>query len=1021
MLTDSVGDTRIIEIVPPRTRKVLAATLALLAAAWVLAQSPFSPIPGRDAAALTGFAGLHPFRPIGTPLWGAVVWTLSHLPIPVAKSTILLQALLAGICVASIVRLLLRMPFRHARELRLDMLHVEARDRISAAAFGSLFFIASSSFLLTFAYPRPESLSVTLLLAGVACTVDHLTLGGMGRLAGAVALLSLSAAEHVAAVLLAPFIAIAMLARCMMQRESVKRLLIAAFLWSFAGIAAIAVGIALFMQSQAAEWREMTRVSEALRLFWQEYMARGPRSIPRVGWLAIAAFAFLPLPFLAMRKGGDRNFSLGIGGIALRLVALPIIGAVILFNLPGAPLRVALTDSSLPLVYAAAAVWAGRLWGYLFGMLAAFGRNDDRKGAHPIAARPSPMLIALWTAAGLLLTGCAAWRNRPADINRVARSAAAMAARITTSAEEGEWMLTSGELDDHLLIAGRDGGGAVRILNMRGATRRAYQRFLAQREPWFEPQWLQVAGFEPVLAQWMARAAEQHTPVRAIASLDLFAPAGAAMRPADLAYRLTQENAPLETLDREIELLQSIAPLRAARAPSASAFAEWFNTYLGRYWNEVGVELMRARRADLARRAFDRALDFDASNPAPHINRLLLVQTSGAPPDLTLLESARAALNPIVGARGGMGFQIAFGRIAVEGSTFTPLFPISETESPPEETAIERYARLAAEGRDDEARRELDALIAADPANLRALQERFALFIRRREFAAARADLAAMQRLGASPWLAQLAEGRLLIEEGRLDEAIAHFRALTLRHVASPDAFLGLALALDRAGRIEDWKRVLPDLDRVASNHPPSLNYLAENAAVNRDWVRARRYWERSYELDSNALSTLESLIRLDFMEQNAAKLMEHASAMLRRRPYHALAWYALGTGAALQGNWGEAVRAYEITARMAPSLEVFNDWGWALHKMGRNEAALEKLVAATESHPDSARAWATRGLIELELGRSAEAVAHLTLAMEKGARGREVLETLERALRAAGEKEKADRVRRAIDESSAP
>ncbi len=304
MQTDQAGDTRIVEIIPPQTRAFIAGALALPGAVGVFAPSPLSPLPGRDASALTGFAGLHPFRPIGTPLWGAMVWALSKLPIPLASSVIILQALLAGLCIASIARLLLRLPFRRARELRPDILHIEARDRISAAIFGALFFVASSSFLLTFAYPRPESLSVTLLLAGVAISAEHLTLGGAWRLAVAAALLSLSAAEHVAAVLIAPIVALAAITRGMMQRESIVRLVIPSFVCALAGIGAIAVGIALFMHSQAAEWRELSRVGEALRLFWQEYMARGPRPIPRVVWRTLAAFAFLPLPFLAMRRGG---------------------------------------------------------------------------------------------------------------------------------------------------------------------------------------------------------------------------------------------------------------------------------------------------------------------------------------------------------------------------------------------------------------------------------------------------------------------------------------------------------------------------------------------------------------------------------------------------------------------------------------------------------------------------------------------------------------------------------------------
>ena len=1011
------------------TQRALPVTVGLLAAAWVLLESPFSPLPGREASALTGFAGLQPFRTIGTPLWGALVWALSHLPIPLSTSIILSQAVMAGLTTGILAAILMRLPFRRGWDATPELCRAEWRDRMLAAFFGAVFFAASSSYLLTFAYPRPEALSLTLLLGALAFSVEHFARGGAGRLAGAMALFSLSAADHVAAVLIAPLVLLAAIARTAMRRESIVNLLLPAIAAGLAGALAIAAGIYLFMDSPAARWRELAHVGEAVRLFWQDYMARGPRAIPRVGWLAILMLAFIPLPFMLVRQsGGNSRIAGGFSGAALRLLALPVVAMVILFELPGAPLRVTNAQSPLPLIYAAAALWTGRLFGYVVGLIVDGRPPKNARGASFLPPPPRWRRAAgwIWIALGLAVAGWAAVRNHPVDAAQIARGAAAMAGHVAQAAGTGGWILTGGELDDHLLLSARDRGTSARVLNLRAVSRKPYQRFLAERDAWFDPEWIGAAGFEAVFAQWLVRSAEAGAPVFALSALDVFAPPGWAMRPAPSAYALTRADAPPDTnvLADCSRLLEHTAPLAArgtARNPVGAGFAAWFNSFMARYANETAVDWSRAGQPDRAQAALARALAFDASNPAPHINRLILLRAAGVAPDDASLEAARVALEPITGTHRGPGFQMAFGRIATVGSpeSSTAAGEIPGATSQP--ALIDRYLYLAAEGRDAEAQAELDALLTADPKLLPALRERFALRIKRRDFTGARTDLAAIQELGVSAWIIQLAEGRLLMEENRHEEAVAHFQALTLRHNALPDAYLGLAQALERAGRRDDWRRVLPDLNRVAGQHPPALIYLAEKAADNRDPVLARRYWERALELDPGSLATLETLLRLDFAERNAEKLAKHAATLLRRQPHNGLAWYALATGSALGEDWAQAVRAYEVAARRAPNLEVLHDWGWALNKLDRKDEALEKIDAALKLQPDSARAWATRGLIELEAGRPAGAVTNLTRAITLGSRGRDMLESLERALLANGETEKAARVRQELQATATP
>lgn len=992
---------------------LIPVALGLLASGWVLAVSPFTPLPDVHAQALTGYAGYHPFRPVGTPLWGALVWILAQLPVPLSISVSFFQAGLAGVVAGCLARILIRAPIRRDRLNKSLPFEAEQRERTASALFGVLFLIASVSFPLAFAFPRQETLAFALLALALSLTVEHWASGSRTLLWIAAGCFGLSAVEHASAAFLAPLAVFISAACAIVRKQRVLALVLPAIgIGVGFGILAVAGGLAWYRASDAAAWRELASWPDALRLFWQDYMARGPRAVPRVGWLAIFAFTILPIPFLLSRVGAGKRRQFSMGIIAFRLIALPIIAIVILFHLPGAPLRVAQTESPLVLVYFLSAFWAGRLIGVLLAQLdAALSRRSRQPFSSSSINRA--LHIATITAVVVLCT-VAGLMNRPLLERRAAQSAREIAHTIVQTAPDHEWILTTGDLDDHLLLAAAEQKKPLTIMNIRAAIRRPYQRYLSGLDAFFDPDWIRRAGFEPVFAQWLARSAESDRSVSAVASLDLFAPAGWALRPTSLAYRLVRLDEPIDCaqLERVSALLSSLEPLQkspANRPPIADGFAAWRNAYLGRFANEVGVEWHALGETTNAQSLFEQAIRLDPSNPAPHINRLLVAQSHGLSLDDDAVQRARAALEPIVGTQGGVGFLMAFGRVVAEGESLRPVFPPGE-EGAKSENPLDPYARLMAEGRDAEALALLDRVLQADPANVQALQQRFSMYIQQKQYASARADLAAMQRLGVPAWMIQLAEGNLSLAEDRLEEAAEIFRGLTLRHQAMPEAYLGLATALARAGRTEEWRRVLPDLERLAFNHPPSLIYLAQNAAANSDFTATRRYLSRAAILRPNDPIVLEALIRLDFAQRDSQGLIDRGAALLRLNPNHPLGWYALATGSALQEEWDQAVRAYEIAARLAPAVESLNDWGWALFKSGNIGEALRVYDRAMETYPQAPRVRASRGVVLLEAGRPCDAVSDMEAAVHLGATGDDLMALLDRARRECEAAERADR-----------
>lgn len=110
-------------------------------------------------------------------------------------------------------------------------------------------------------------------------------------------------------------------------------------------------------------------------------------------------------------------------------------------------------------------------------------------------------------------------------------------------------------------------------------------------------------------------------------------------------------------------------------------------------------------------------------------------------------------------------------------------------------------------------------------------------------------SLQSREKDGARLLQVQVALARLLLEEGRLDEAEAEARAVLTRDARDPNALLvRAAVALGRG----DPGRAIADLRNLLQNDPaslPALRLLAEAHAAQHDEALAREALERAYEI----------------------------------------------------------------------------------------------------------------------------------------------------------------------------
>jgi protein O-GlcNAc transferase len=210
------------------------------------------------------------------------------------------------------------------------------------------------------------------------------------------------------------------------------------------------------------------------------------------------------------------------------------------------------------------------------------------------------------------------------------------------------------------------------------------------------------------------------------------------------------------------------------------------------------------------------------------------------------------------------------------------------------------------------------------------------------------------------------------LETGQAAQAEAEFREALRLGGAFPEAWVGLADALETLGRDQD---ALAALDTAIGQREHYLGAQFNASVLLRKMGRLEAAQARLREIDLAALYP---------SADRHAELESVARQLIRVWPDYALGWKALGTVLALQQRFEEAVPAlHEALKGLPGDPETHNTLGAALHALGRSAEAEADLRRALGFAPAYYEAHVNLGRVALALGRPAEAEASLRRALE--------------------------------------
>ena len=191
--------------------------------------------------------------------------------------------------------------------------------------------------------------------------------------------------------------------------------------------------------------------------------------------------------------------------------------------------------------------------------------------------------------------------------------------------------------------------------------------------------------------------------------------------------------------------------------------------------------------------------------------------------------------------------------------------------------------------------------------------------------------------------------GSILLEQGKVSEAVAHFSEALRIKPDSPDAYNKLGTILADQGKLVE----------AIENYRAALRF-------NPDFVEA-------HGNIANALAR----------QGNSQEAIQHYAEALRLRPDYAEAHNGWGSLLEDQGNRAEAIEHYREALRLRPEFaDVRNNLGTLLAGQGKLDEAIQQLQEAVRIRPDSPDFRFNLALLLKAKGDVNGAVAELQLAL---------------------------------------
>ncbi|UCF42748.1 MAG: tetratricopeptide repeat protein [Planctomycetota bacterium] len=226
--------------------------------------------------------------------------------------------------------------------------------------------------------------------------------------------------------------------------------------------------------------------------------------------------------------------------------------------------------------------------------------------------------------------------------------------------------------------------------------------------------------------------------------------------------------------------------------------------------------------------------------------------------------------------------------------------------------------------------------------------------------------------------------GGALFEEGRFDEALAHFNEALRINPKYADARRNAGIVLLRQGKIDEAVAAFAEVLSYRGDWPITHNYLGLAYAQRGEFDLAVQNYNAALRLKPNYVEALKNLgIALKEQGKTNEAISKWVKA-LEFEPDNPDVHYNMGLVVAEQSRYEQAIHHFNITLAAKPNWpEAHHNLGAACYLQGKLDLAAKHCSEAIRLSPDYYDAHQNMGMVMAKQGKLDEAIRHFNKALE--------------------------------------
>ncbi|UCC21917.1 MAG: tetratricopeptide repeat protein [Planctomycetota bacterium] len=226
--------------------------------------------------------------------------------------------------------------------------------------------------------------------------------------------------------------------------------------------------------------------------------------------------------------------------------------------------------------------------------------------------------------------------------------------------------------------------------------------------------------------------------------------------------------------------------------------------------------------------------------------------------------------------------------------------------------------------------------------------------------------------------------GGALFEEGRFDDALAHFSEALRINPRYADARRNIGIVLLRQGKIDDAIAALVEVLSYRGDWPITHNYLGLAHAQKGELDLAVQNYNAALQLEPDYVDAYKNLGVAHKEQGKTNEAIDKWRAGLEIEPDNPDIHYNIGLVMAEQYKYDEAVSHFNVTLAAKPDwAEAHHNIGAVYYLQGKLDLAARHCSEAIRLSPDYYDAHQNMGMVMTKQGKLDEAIKHFTKALE--------------------------------------